>query len=154
MWDLVSFIVGLIIGLIIMVIIAWALYSTRRDRIQRLCRFNDYHNNPNDAINSGHSINGILFINEKNQMVYKRPTATSDCIPVGNSQVITIDHPQWCLFTDSSGHQYHGKNDNIRSPFYKVPGTDIIVQTGKHCSVKRSDCAKIVSGRPLLKWES
>jgi len=151
-----SFIIGLLLGMIIMLILVWIAYYTRIFLFtycptqMKICSANDYFNNPGDALANGANINDILFLNDKNQMFYKRVPKSSDCVPSSN-QTVHVIFPQYCSFSGEGISGATGKAIQYNSPIYDVenePNAKTL-----HDCVPVPDIY-VNEGIPLLKWDT
>jgi len=180
MWDGVSFIVGILVGMIIMVIIFWITYYNRVFIFTKCpnnvlpCLYDQYWNDPGNALNQNSSLQAsdILFINSNQQMLYKRVPKSSACVPVSDSQTVTIVNPQWCQFTTQNGvtpstlagQTFQARNSVFESPLYTGTlgdGTKIEVLTDGNCQAIRSETNTTPSqdivvrgGAPVLRWDA
>lgn len=161
MWDTPSFVIGLMIGLILMLIIVWALYAGRTfvfsicPKGRNFCNNRDYFDNPANALADGAKLDDILFINDQDQMYYKRVVKNRGCIPIGSRQTVKINHPQYCNFKGRDSQNYEGVNTEFGSRLYHMKtdnGTTYSVLTRDNCEVESSENNFVVSGRPMLKW--
>lgn len=158
MFDLVSFVIGLILGMIILLTLVWLAYYTRVFLFtycptqSPACTLSSYYNNPADALANGSDINDILFINDQDEMYYKRVPKNGNCIPQSN-QTIHILHPEYCQFSNNNGLSVTYRSNGFGSNLYKqangLPGPTITT-TGNCDPV--SDI--YTSGVPLLQWDA
>jgi len=160
-FEPVSFFIGLIIGLIIMIVIMWIAYASRTFVFTYcasnapICTGNDYYNDPGQALANGANINDILFLNDKNEMFYKRVPATSSCVP-GPGQTVEILYPQYCLF-DIEGVPTQGRAPTLHNPVYIIDSTvspPTTVDTSAIGSCVPNSGQIAVSGVPELKWDA
>ena len=157
-FSFISLIIGLLRGMIIMLLLVWFSYFTRTFLFTycptqaRPCGGADYYNNPGDAIANGANINDILFINDDNQMLYKRVPKVTTCVPQSD-QIVVITYPQYCAFTDNTGTVNTFKTTAFESNIYKLanglPGPTIT--TTGNCVPSPGTPA--VSGEILLDWD-
>src|SRR5437763_876523 len=109
-FDFTSFSIGLLLGMIILLTLVWIAYFTRSFLFTycatqaRACGGADYYNDPGDALahDSSLTASDILFLNESDELFYKRVPRNTDCVPESN-QTVYIKFPQYCSFTDSTG---------------------------------------------------
>lgn len=156
-FDFVSFIIGLLLGMIMMLVLVWIAYYTRSFLFTycptqaRACGGLDYYNNPGNAIANGASINDILFLNDQNELFYKRVPKTTNCVPQSN-QTIQILYPQYCQFSDNAGLSGTYKSSSFGSNIYRpangFPGPTIT--TNGNCEPIQGIYSE---GVPLLKWD-
>ena len=145
--------------MIIMLLLVWLSYFTRTflfsycPTTMRACASVDYFNNPGDALANGSELDDILFINDEGEMVYKRVPRTNTCYPQTN-QVVDIEYPQYCSFTDSSGASGTWKatafGSNIYKPANGLPGAT--VTTLGNCDPAPGSA--VVSGSVILAWDA
>jgi len=157
MFDFISFIIGLLLGMIIMLVLVWIAYYNRTfvftycPTQARACSGLDYYNNPGKALSDGANIDDILFINDNNEMFYRRVPRTTTCIPTLN-QVVPIRYPQYCSFKSNIGITNTYKQTVYGSNMYYLSNGDISppVSTNGNCSPISNF---YTSGVPLLKWD-
>lgn len=166
MWDLSSFVVGLMVGLILMILIVWALYSSRTfvftvcPRQRNVCTFADYINSPGVALAGGYQVDDILFLDANRQLWYKRVPRNSGCTPISYNQNVRVLHPQYCLFTTADGStNYEARNTREASPVYTFTdsdGQEVTVMTSKNCQVVATNPPDYLQeeGIPLVKWDA
>jgi hypothetical protein len=158
-FDFASFIIGLILGMIIMLILVWIAYFTRSFLFTycptqaRPCAGADYYNDPGDALanNPQITVSEILFLNDQDEMFYRRVPKTSDCTPEGN-QIVHMVYPQYCSFTGTGGSTGTWRETAFNSNIYQPDGFSgaTIVSAG-NCTP--SPGAPLSSGVPLLEWD-
>lgn len=162
MWDAPTFFIGLMAGMIIMLCFVWLLYGTRTfvfsvcPRRRPVCSRADYYTDPGDAIAEGSKVEDILFLNNNNELLYKRVPRTSGCIPLSGKQAVTIKYPQHCMFTDRNGISYDATNNRFGSKLYTVntsTGVSYSVLSSGNCQVERSDDDFIIAGKTLIEWD-
>jgi len=157
MFDFVSFIIGLLLGAILMLIAVWIAYYTRIflftycPTSTRACGGLDYYNNPGEAISNGSNVNDILFLNNQNDLYYKRVPKTTNCVPESN-QTVHISYPQYCQFSDNTGlsgtYRSSSFGSNIYKPASGLPGPTIT--TSGNCDPTPGI---YTNGIPLIKWD-
>lgn len=154
-FDVVSFFIGVLVGVIVTIIFVWISYSTRMflftycPRQARPCGATDYFNDPGNALayNPNISVSDILFLNNNNEMFYKRVPRNTDCVPEYN-QIVYIKYPQYCSFsTSGSLWKQTAFNSNIYKP---VNGSGDPITTEGNCIPINSP---ITFGVPILKWD-
>jgi len=156
-FEFISFTIGLLLGMIILLILVWIAFYTRTFLFTycptqaRACSGPDYYNNPGEALSNGANINDILFLNDQNEMYYKRVPKTTNCVPVSN-QAVHIFFPQYCEFSDDKGLSNTYKSNSFGSNIYKpasgLPGPTIT--TSGNCD---PNPGIYTDGVPLLKWD-
>lgn len=158
-FDAVSFWIGLLIGAIVMLVIIYACYVSRVlfftycPTTTPGCAGADYYNDPGDALANNPNITPaeILFLNDNNQLLYKRVPAVSDCIPESN-QTVHIKYPQYCSFGNASGVTGTWKetafNSNIYNPVGVVGPT---ITTDGDCQPVGG--SPVTTGIPLIQWD-
>lgn len=166
-WDFPSFIVGLIIGAVIILFIIWILYISRafvfsNCNIQYpICTENDYYEDPSGAILNGYNADDILFIAPDSSgiptMTYERVPRVNTCTPSSVNQIVTVQYPQWCMFTDTANQTYQSENIAFDSPVYSYKDSmnntiTVTTYNGGQCKPKTSTGSVVVSGTPVLKW--
>lgn len=158
-FEFISFIIGLLLGAIIMLLMVWIAYFTRTfiftycPTTSRTCGGADYYNNPGDALGNGAQINDILFINERDELLYKRVPKTGDCTP-GVGQTIVMMYPQYCTFTGTGGVSGTWKETAFNSNLYKpVDGTiGPTITTTNNCQPAPGFI--VDNGSPILRWDA
>ena len=98
-FDFVSFVLGLLLGAILMLVIIWIAYYTRSFLFTycptqtRPCGANDFINDPANALANDINLkpDQILFLNNNNELFYKRVPRSTDCIPE-NNQIVYIKY--------------------------------------------------------------
>lgn len=160
MFEFISFTIGLLSGMIMLLILVWVAYFTRTFLFTycptqaRPCGGGDYYNNPGDALanNPNITVADILFLNDENEMYYKRVPKNTDCVPESN-QLVYIQYPQYCSFSNISGVSGTWRetafNSNIYSPYGFIGPT---ITTNGNCDPATGSPA--VSGIPLLRWDT
>lgn len=158
-FEPVSFVIGIIIGIVIILIFVWIFYISRSFIFTYcagnapICTGNDFFNNPGNAIANGANIDDILFLNDKNEMFYKRVPATSTCVP-STGQTVEILYPQYCQFT-VNGAPVEGKAQNFNNPVYDLPGGATVDTSMSGSCIPNQIIPPIATaGVPLLKWDS
>lgn len=157
-FDAVSFFIGLIIGVIIMIIIVWIAYASRTFVFTYcasnapICTGNDYYNDPGQALANGAQLSDILFLNDQNEMFYKRVPATSSCVP-GPGQTVEILYPQYCLF-QIEGVPTEGRAPTLHNPVYVISGSTVTIDTSTTGSCIPNSGQAATSGVPELKWDA
>jgi hypothetical protein len=158
-FEFISFTIGLLLGMIILLILVWWAYFSRTFLFTycptqaRPCGGGDYYNDPGDALanNPNVTVAEILFLNDENEMFYRRVPKNTDCVPEAN-QLVYIQYPQYCSFSNSVGVSGTWRetafNSNIYSPFGFI-GPNIT--TNGNCDPAPGSPA--VSGVPLLLWD-
>ncbi|CAH6418159.1 Hypothetical protein HVR_LOCUS34 [uncultured virus] len=145
--------------MIIMLLLIWIAYFTRSfiftycPTTSKTCGGADYYNNPGDALANGAQLNEILFLNEKNELLYKRVPRTTDCTP-GTGQTVDMVFPQYCAFSGPSGVSGTWKETAFNSNIYKpVDGTvGPTITTTKDC--QPAPGLVVDKGTPLLRWDA
>lgn len=158
MFDWVSFTIGGLVFSIIILLVIWITYYTRTFIFQYCatqppyCTGIDYYNNPGNAIANGADVDDILFINNQNEMFYKRVPRTDDCIPQSN-QVIPIQYPQYCEFETAFGMTGTWKQTFFTSNVYRPADGSLnpTVTTTGNCIPAPGSF--VVNGKPLLQWD-
>ena len=156
--DFISFMIGMLLGMIIMLLLVWLAYSTRSVMFTYCaksappCGGGSYYNDPGDALanNPQIKVSEILFLNDNNQMFYRRVPKSVNCVPEAN-QIVHMKYPQYCAFsgTGISGEwKETAFNSNIYVP---VNGTEGQITTNGNCEPKGQESG--ASGVPLLKWD-
>lgn len=155
-FDFTSFIIGVLIGMIILLLLVWIAYYTRIFLFTNCatstpaCAGADYYNDPGDALANGANINDILFLNDENEMLYKRIPRVRNCVPESN-QIVQIQFPQYCSFTTADNTTEVGKSLQFNSPIYIISGVPNPVVTTGNCEPAPGTGA--VSGVPILRWD-
>lgn len=150
----ISFFIGLLVGMIIILVIIWITYATKTFLFSycagnpTFCKGDDYYNDPGDALTQGAQLDDILFLNDINEMFYRRLPRNSSCAPT-NDQTVVIDNPQYCNFTGPSG-TVEGKSLQFNTPIYRLPNGSTITSDG---NCVPSGGSGFTSGVPELKWD-
>lgn len=157
-FEFVSFTLGLLLGMIIFLLFIWISYYTRTflftycSTQSRPCGGADYYSDPGDGLinNPQIAVDDILFLNDSNEMFYKRVQKNTDCMPESN-QLVYMKYPQYCSFSTEKGIESIWKETSFNSNIYRSEnGSDSVITTEGNCV----PISKTVSGNPLLKWES
>lgn len=158
-FDFVSFIIGLLLGMILMLLFVWITYFTRSFLFTycptqaRPCGGADYYNDPGDALahNPQIMVQDILFLNDQNNMLYRRVPRNTDCIPESN-QIVYIKYPQYCSFSTTGGSTGIWKETAFNSNIYKPDGfAGPTIETNGNCDPIEE--SPVSTGIPLLKWD-
>lgn len=163
MWDSISALIGVFIGFFIAIFLVGICYQQRVflftvcPRTEFQCRSSNYFKDPGDALKNGSNFDAILFQNGANDIIYHQ--VPKDLCRPGPNQDVVMDYPQYCQFTDSTGHSYEAKNTDFQSPYYtttsRVNGMHIDIVSGKQCVPQSNDGNVVLTkGVPLLKWDS
>lgn len=156
-WSNKSAITGFIIGVIITIIIVLLLYYSGAFIFKycgtKNCSNCDVYNDPGNAIANGYSIDNILLL-INGIMFYKAPKQSNNCILTSAVSIRTVT-PQYCLFTTNTDEQFEGKNIDFDSPLYTGTLNNVEYEVlAQNCNPIESDPNNVVSGEPLLKWDS
>lgn len=157
--DFVSFIIGMLVGMIIMLLLIWAAYAARIflftycAKSAPFCGGADYYNDPGDGLahNPQITVGEVLFLNDNDEMFYRRIPRSTNCIPEGN-QIVYMKYPQYCSFS-GTGITGTWKESAFNSNIYKavgLVGSPVVTTTG-NCDPE--DGQYVTSGVPLLKWD-
>lgn len=160
MFDLISFVVGLLVGMIIMLLIIWILYATRSFLFTycptqaRVCGGADYYSDPSDALanDSKLTVGEILFLNDNNEMFYRRVPKSTDCVPAAND-LVYMKYPQYCTFTNINGNTGTYKETAFNSNLYKLVGDSTAQPFTTEGNCDPTPQQSIISGNPQLKWD-
>lgn len=162
-FDFVSMVIGLLLGAIITLLLIWVAYYTRTFLFtycatqSRPCGGGDYYNDPGDGLanNPNVSVPEILFINENDQMFYKRIRKNTDCVAESN-QTVYMKYPQYCEFSTTAGATGVWKETAFGSNMYSPEGEDTpdapTVSTDGDC--QPSPGTVVTTGKPLLRWDA
>lgn len=158
-FDFVSLTIGLLLGMVLMLILIWISYFTRLFLFTYCptqapeCAGANYYNNPGDALvnNPQLTVDDILFLNNQNEMFYKRVPRTTNCVP-GSNQVVYIQYPQYCSFSSTSGNTGIWQETAFNSNIYKPSGFPgpTITTTG---NCEPTSGSPVSSGIPLIRWD-
>jgi hypothetical protein len=142
-----------------MLLLVWIAYFTRLFLFTycptqaRACGGADYYNDPGDALANNPQLtpSDILFLNDQNEMFYKRVPKSTNCIPESN-QIVYIKYPQYCSFSTTGGTAGIWIETAFNSNIYKPNGFPgpTITTTG-NCDP--SPGSSVTSGVPLLQWD-
>lgn len=157
-FSFVSFVIGFLLGCIILLLLTWISYFTRTFIFtycpisSRPCGGNDYYNDPGDGLahNPQVTVNDVLFLNDQNELFYKRIPRVTDCVPEYN-QLVYMKFPQYCSFT---GGETGGiwKETSFNSNIYEPVGfTGATITTDGNCIP--SEGSSYTSGVPVLRWD-
>jgi len=148
--DFLSVLVGIFIGMLLMLLLVWIAYLARVFAFAycadgpRLCKGSEYYNDPGDALANGAQLSDILFLNDENELLYKRLPKISNCTP-GEDQLVTIMYPQYCSFT-INGTTITGEAIAYNSPIYQA-GSNTVTTSGNCTPVSGAS-----AGVPELRW--
>ncbi len=157
-FEFISFILGFLLGMIIFLLFIWISYYTRTFLFtycptqSRPCGGADFYSDPGDALinNPQMGADDILFLNDSNEMFYKRVPKNTDCVPEHN-QIVYIKYPQYCNFVVENGAAGIWKETAFNSNIYRSENpmdTDIVTE---------GNCIPIsngMSGNPVIKWDT
>jgi len=166
-FEFVSLLIGLLLGMITMLLLVWLAYFSRAfvfsfcPTTSRPCAGADYYNDPGNALAHNPQLTpaDILFLNNNNEMFYKRVPRVGNCTPEAN-QTVQIVFPQYCSFTGTggvagatAGSVHTWRETAFGSNIYKPDGfTGNTLSTLGNCDpVLRSS---VSSGIPLIEWDS
>lgn len=156
----VSFVLGFLTGAIVMLILIWLAYFTRSFLFTYCptqappCSGGDYYNDPGDALASNPQITAadILFLNDDNQLFYKRVVKNTGCIPESN-QLVHITYPQYCSFSGTGGVSGTWRETAFNSNIYVPDGfVGPNVVTNGDCDPAPGSLVDV--GVPLLRWDA
>jgi len=159
-FNFVSFTIGLLMGMVILLLLVWVAYFTRSFLFThcpsqaRPCAGADYYNNPGDALanNPQLTASDILFLNNQNEMFYKRVPRVGNCIPESN-QIVYIQYPEYCSFSSTGGTGGIWRETAFNSNIYKPNGfSGPTITTTGNC--EPSPGSPVTSGTPLIMWDS
>lgn len=159
-FDFVSFVIGLLLGAIIMLLLVWIAYFTRTFLFTycptqaRPCGGADYYNDPGDALahNPQITVADILFLNDENEMFYKRVPRSTDCVPEFN-QLVHLRFPQYCSFSTTGGTAGVWKETAFNSNVYRPDGfSGPTLTTDGNCDPAPG--SPVSTGTPLLRWDA
>lgn len=158
-FDFVSFVIGLLLGMIVMLLLVWIAYFTRSFLFTycptqaRPCGGADYYNDPGDAL--AHypnlTVGEILFLNDNNEMFYRRVPKSTDCVPEAN-ELVHMKFPQYCSFATTGGVSETWKETAFNSNIYTsdiMPGARIV--TDGNCDPSPGQIVE--TGVPILRWD-
>jgi len=157
-FDFISFVIGLLLGMVMMLLLVWIAYMTRVflftycAKQARKCAGTDYYNDPGDALsnNPNLTVNDMLFVNDNDEMFYKRVPATTACVPESN-QIVYMKYPQYCTFFNDGGSNTW-KETAFNSNIYRPVGfTGPTVETVGNCEPKPDQ--EVISGKPIIRWD-
>lgn len=142
-----------------MLLLVWIAYFTRSFLFTycptqaRPCGGADYYNDPGDALanNPQVTVADILFLNDQNNMFYRRVPRNTDCVPESN-QIVYMRFPQYCSFSTTGGTAGVWKETAFNSNIYNpdgFPGPS--VTTDGNCDPVEGE--PVSSGTPLLRWD-
>lgn len=145
-----------VMGCILMLLIFFVMYISEYGvfsycvSAQPVCTPSEYINNPTNALREGYQLQDILSVTG-NTMRYKRPI-NSPCSP-GSNQIVTIDYPQYCNFTDESGTTTLYRDIFFGANRYRIADNsdDTLITTSKNCVPVSPDFS---SGQIVLRWDS
>lgn len=153
-----SFFIGVLLGMIILLLLVWISYATRSFvftycPIQaRACGGADYYNDPGDALahNPQITVAEILFLNDQDNMFYRRVPRTTECVPEGN-QIVHMRFPQYCSFSNG-GTGGVWKESAFNSNIYRPVGfAGPTITTDGNCDPAPG--SPFTTGQPLLRWD-
>lgn len=159
-FDFVSFVIGLLLGMIIMLLIIWVAYFTRSFLFTycptqaRPCGGADYYNDPGDGLahNPQITVSDILFLNNENEMFYKRVPKNTDCVTESN-ETVYMKFPQYCSFSTTGGTAGVWRETAFNSNIYTPSGfAGPTITTTGNCTP--SSGSPVTSGVPLLRWDT
>lgn len=160
MFDWGSFGIGTLVGAIAMLFAIWVAYVSRSfmftycARQPRMCSGGDYYTNPGDALanNPQLSVSDILFVNDDNELYYKRVPEVGTCNPQGN-QLVYIRNPEYCAFS-GGGVTGTWKQIQFGSRVYvsTADPTDAPIYSDADCQPNAGQAA--TSGTTLVRWDS
>lgn len=158
-FDFVSFIIGLLLGAILTLILIWISYFTRTFLFTycptqaRPCGAADYFNDPGEALahNPQITVSEILFINDQEEMFYKRVPRTTECVPESN-QIVYMKFPQYCNFSTTGGTAGVWRETAFNSNMYNPDGfPGPTITTDGNCGP--SPGSPVTDGTPILRWD-
>lgn len=125
-FDFVAFFVGFLLGMILMLLGIWIAYFSRSFIFTycasqaRACGAADFFNDPAEALanNPQITVADILFLNDVNEMFYKRVPRTTDCV-VESNQLVYMKFPQYCSFSGTGGTTGTWKETAFNSNTYR-----------------------------------
>ncbi len=143
--------------MIIMLLIVWICYLSRSFLFSYCadnppyCAGSDYYNDPGDALANDPNINvsDILYLNDENQMFYRRVPNTTDCV-VENNQIVYIQYPQYCSFNNIGGEALTYKETAFNSNIYLTANGTQGITTSGDCNPEPGQ--SMTNGVPLLQW--
>lgn len=156
--DFVSFMIGLLLGMVMMLLLVWIAYLSRSFLFTYCakgaprCAGNDYFNDPGDALANEPQVkvSEILYLNDNNQMFYRRVPRTTNCVTESN-QIVHMKYPQYCSFS-GTGVTGTWKETAFNSNIYKpVNGQGETVTTTGNCEPEEGH--EVTQGVPLLRWD-
>ena len=158
-FDFVSFIIGVLLGMILMLLLVWIAYFTRSflftycPNQARPCGGADYYNDPGDALAhySNITVGEILFLNDNNEMFYRRVPKSTDCVTEA-TDLVYMKFPQYCRFSSTGGVSETWRETAFNSNIYTsntMPGGRIV--TDGNCDP--SPGQMVDSGVPILRWD-
>jgi hypothetical protein len=155
-----SFSIGILLGLLIMLVLVWIAYNSRIfvftycPTSTPTCSASDYFNDPGEALAHGANIDDILFLNDKNILLYKRVPNTTTCTP-GPNQIVPVPHPEFCSFSGSGLSGITGTRVSIHdlnTYNINVPGRKSTVLSRENCVPDTGQF--VTSGIPLIQWST
>lgn len=158
-FDFTSFFIGVLLGAIITLLFIWIGYFTRSfiftycPSSARACSGADYYNDPGDALSNNPQVTvaDILFLNDVNEMFYKRVPRTTDCV-VESNQLVYMKFPQYCSFSGTGGTTGTWKETAFNSNTYRpVDFAGPTVTTDGNCTPAPGSA--VSGGVPLIRWD-
>lgn len=155
MWAIVALIIGFILGVLGSILVVFIMYragvglfsSPQGGRIE--CRSVQYIEDPSVALREGYQFDDILsFVN--GNILYKRPPRDV-CTP-GSNQTVTIQYPQYCIFTARNGTQEEWRDAFFNANVYQRVGgiAANIERTNGNCQPR--DSTRFSAGVTEFKW--
>lgn len=142
-----------------MLLLVWIAYFTRSFAFTycptqaRACGAADYFNDPGDALahNPQITVADLLFVNDQNQLFYKRVPESTDCV-VESNQIVYMKFPQYCSFSTTGGTAGVWKETAFNSNIYRADGfAGPDITTDGDC--RPAPGSPVTSGVPLLRWD-
>jgi len=158
-FEFTSFAIGFLIGMIILLLLVWIAYFSRTFIFTycpsgpRLCGGADYYNDPGDALahNAQITVSQILFLNDQNEMFYKRVPRSTDCTPESN-QIVYMKFPQYCSFSSTGGTAGIWKETGFNSNIYKPDNfAGPTITTDGNCSPVPG--SPVTMGTSIIRWD-